>query len=348
MAKNNQIEKQSSHVELVWGSAILDDGFTTMPNMITRNYRRLGMTHGEYSFISLLATFKHDVNDPYPSQETLAALYFADSYEEGKSERAIRKIVKSLKDKSLLRIGKRRNKASGEWASAVYSLKPLIDACLKLQGSKKEAVETEFDVIWDDESPEEQKVPTVSTQKVPLVQEQKVPTKIKRKNNNFKNIEEEDKAKFPSQATKHSLEISQESAEIIISELLASFKEDLQPKTAAALKTKALRKVREGAVHTDFHSYFLEMITRKIEELEERRKKEAQTKTEQPKGERKSNRKTTRKEHLPEWFADQKATDAEKEQAAAQATEEDKAELEAIQRQLLEELQGDKKETVNT
>jgi hypothetical protein len=78
MAKNNQIEKQSSHVELVWGSAILDDGFTTMPNMITRNYRRLGMTHGEYSFISLLATFKHDVNDPYPSQETLAALYFAD------------------------------------------------------------------------------------------------------------------------------------------------------------------------------------------------------------------------------------------------------------------------------
>ncbi|KAB2328972.1 hypothetical protein F7731_23775 [Cytobacillus depressus] len=198
MSKNTE-KTEPTHAELIWGSQILDEGFTIIPNIITRNYRNLGMTHGEYAFIALLSTFKHDTKDPYPSQTTLAKLYFGEEYKEENSERAIRKIVNSLKKKTLLRTGKRRNVTSGKFGNSVYSLQPLINACLKLQGEKQIELPVEYDIEWDDE-PQEQKVPTVPEQKVPMVPEQKVPvvpeqkvpTKKKREKESIKKKKEKE------------------------------------------------------------------------------------------------------------------------------------------------------------
>src|SRR4051794_38254652 len=93
---------ESSRMEIMWGVALLDEGFTSIPNLLIRNYRRISIEHGEYGFISQLLSYKHDARDPYPSRELLAENLCC-------STRQIDKWIKSLKNKGLLRTGRRRN-----------------------------------------------------------------------------------------------------------------------------------------------------------------------------------------------------------------------------------------------
>jgi len=183
-------DKQSpQHVEIIWGNPILDEGFTTIPNLIIRNYRKVGLTHGEYSLLTILFSFKHDVKDPYPSQETLAKIFYGDSYEEGKSERALRKLIKSMEDKNLLEISFRY--IEGKRKSNQYNFKPLIDACLAYIKPNKMKEQVEVKTAKKKKLPE-QKVPVESAQKVPVESAQKVPTKKKREKDNIKKKNEKE------------------------------------------------------------------------------------------------------------------------------------------------------------
>jgi DNA-binding Lrp family transcriptional regulator len=114
---DNGLNKEQTHVEVIWGTPILDEGFTPIPNLVIRYASEL-MTPKEFQFICVLATFKHDSRDPYPSQETLG------KYLGGISERAVRKIIEGLEEKGLIAVGYRY--VDGKRKSAVYSLKPLI------------------------------------------------------------------------------------------------------------------------------------------------------------------------------------------------------------------------------
>ncbi len=115
------------NIETIWGIKTLDEGFTIIPNIIIRNYRRLNISHGEWGLICTLLTYKHDERDPYPSQETLASHL-------GVSVRQIKKWVDGLVDKKLLIVGQRRNTKNNQYGNSVYNFKPLIQAALKLVG----------------------------------------------------------------------------------------------------------------------------------------------------------------------------------------------------------------------
>jgi len=115
----------TTHIEVIWGNRLLDEGFTSIPNLLIRNYRRLNISHGEWGFICTLLTYKHDARDPYPSQETLAQHLDV-------SVRQIKKWVESLVSKQLLLVGQRRNAKSKVYGSAVYNFKLLIEASLNL------------------------------------------------------------------------------------------------------------------------------------------------------------------------------------------------------------------------
>ncbi|AEH49769.1 helix-turn-helix domain-containing protein [Parageobacillus thermoglucosidasius] len=125
---DNGLDKEQTHVEVIWGTPILDEGFTSIPNLIIRYASEL-MTPKEFQFICVLATFKHDSRDPHPSQETLG------KYLGGISERAVRKIIEGLEEKGLIAVGYRY--VDGKRKSAVYSLKPLIDRVLELAGESR-------------------------------------------------------------------------------------------------------------------------------------------------------------------------------------------------------------------
>ena len=67
------LDQGNDRLEAIWGHRLLDEGFLGIPNIIVRNYRKLGIEHGEFGFICTILTYKHDVKDPYPTEDKLAA-----------------------------------------------------------------------------------------------------------------------------------------------------------------------------------------------------------------------------------------------------------------------------------
>jgi len=174
--------ENKNHVEIIWGIPLLDQGFTSIPNILIRNYRKLDIQHGEWGFISVLLTYKHDTRDPYPSRVALAEHLCV-------SEKQIDKWVKSLKEKGLLITGRRRNKTTKRWDNTVYNFKPLIDAALILVGEKPTPESDSYDIEWDIEP----RVPEVLMEQEPEVSMGMLPEvghKKKRKKKNKKDDDE--------------------------------------------------------------------------------------------------------------------------------------------------------------
>jgi DNA-binding MarR family transcriptional regulator len=144
----------ANHIESFWGDAILDAGWTIIPNLLSRNIKKMGIEYGEFVLICNILSHKHDTRDPYPSQELLAEY-------QGVSVRQVQKLVKSLREKGYLKTGRRRNKVTGNWISSVYSFEPLLKK-LNVMASELYGIKEEEDVeiVWDDDenSPHEHEV----------------------------------------------------------------------------------------------------------------------------------------------------------------------------------------------
>lgn len=114
-------QQAENKIELIWGSEYIDSGFTPLPNIIVR-YAPKVLTGREFTLITVIASFKHTKDDPYPSQETLAEIL-------GIKTRQIRNLVDGLYDKGLLDIYYKNNSHGRE--SCVYDFEKLLKHCLK-------------------------------------------------------------------------------------------------------------------------------------------------------------------------------------------------------------------------
>lgn len=110
--------QETTKFEIIWGNEIKNDGFAMIPNVLIRNYRKLGIQHGEFGFLAALLTFKHDARNPYPSRKTLAEILDC-------SEPQITKWVTSLKKKGFLKTAQTRNE-DNTWNTPTYDITPLI------------------------------------------------------------------------------------------------------------------------------------------------------------------------------------------------------------------------------
>ncbi|WP_134687559.1 helix-turn-helix domain-containing protein [Brevibacillus migulae] len=190
---------EQTHFQTFWGEAILDTGWTAIPNLLSRNLKKLGITHAEFVLICNILSHKHDVHDPFPSQETLA------KYQDV-TTRQIRKLINSLRFKGFIRTGRRRNKITGEYiAGTAFSFKPLLDKLSAIAGQIIRERDFDVEIEWDDEvTPEEQEVPEAEEPEVPMAQEPEVPTKRKEKIKSKRTIDREGKAvASPSLAIAH-------------------------------------------------------------------------------------------------------------------------------------------------
>ena len=148
---------QPSPIEIIWGTRILDEGFTSIPNILVRNYRSLGIEHGEWGLICTLLSYKHDNRDPFPEQETLAGHLQV-------SVRQVRKWTDSLVDKGLLRVGRRRHNQTKQFGALVYNLLPLINRVLELVGDKPLSPSVDdFDIEYTSSDPAVPEVPVGRT-----------------------------------------------------------------------------------------------------------------------------------------------------------------------------------------
>lgn len=151
---------KDSRIEIIWGARILDEGFTSIPNLLIRNLRKIGMTDAEWVLVCTLLTYKYDARDPYPSEERIAEHM-------GISERAVRKLIKSLKEKGLILVGHRRDKASKKRITNVYNFKPMIDACLRVVDDFPLGASEETEIEWSG-NPEVLEVPMGEQEEPPV------------------------------------------------------------------------------------------------------------------------------------------------------------------------------------
>ena len=162
------IEQESNRLEVIWGTRLLDDGFLGIPNVIVRNYRKLGLEHGEFGFICTVLTYKHDTSDPYPTEDKLAEHLNC-------SVSQIKKWVKNISEKGLVLVGQRKSTDKKTWSSNVYNFRPLIDKALTLVGEKPLPPSDDYEIIYrkkpgiPEVSTEEPGIPEVSMEGTPEV-----------------------------------------------------------------------------------------------------------------------------------------------------------------------------------
>ncbi|SDX04698.1 Helix-turn-helix domain-containing protein [Alicyclobacillus hesperidum] len=181
-------ENNNDKIEAIWGNKLLDEGFLGIPNIIVRNYRHIGIEHGEFGFICTVLTYKHDTSDPFPSQEKLAEHMKC-------SVRQIQKWTDSLCEKGLLLVGQRKHHDRKTWSTNVYNFRPLVEKALALVGETEPIGVREYDVVY--RKPHELEVHTKPSElevrmepDVPEVQMEHEPEV--RTNRSFKRLEDDD------------------------------------------------------------------------------------------------------------------------------------------------------------
>lgn len=113
------IKKQDkSRIVQIWGD-ILDEGFTSVPNILLRYRSMLGIKPQHLSLIIDIMSFKWDTDSPFPSYTTLAK-------RAGVDERSIKRITQDLEELGLLIKEPRFDDTTGAQITTIFDFRPLV------------------------------------------------------------------------------------------------------------------------------------------------------------------------------------------------------------------------------
>ena len=115
-------------ISVRFGDALLQHGFTVIPNLILDHYAQLGITHAEFVFTVHVWRYWWTERDPYPSLRTVAEKM-------GVTWRQAHRYAQSLESKQLLRITHRLDDQQGQMTNE-YDFSPLIEKVIALAGAK--------------------------------------------------------------------------------------------------------------------------------------------------------------------------------------------------------------------
>ena len=105
-----------------FGNELLQDGFTSVPNLVLTNYAILGITAAEMMFSIHVWQYWWTEKDPYPALQTIADRMSV-------TRRQVRNYTQSLKQKGYLVVNERADPSLGQLTSE-YDFGPLLDAVL--------------------------------------------------------------------------------------------------------------------------------------------------------------------------------------------------------------------------
>ncbi len=112
-----------------FGSAVLEAGHTSIPNLVLEHYAELGVSTGELVFMTLCLQLKWSKGNPHPSLATIAQRM-------GVSRRQVRTYAAGLKARSLLTVEERIDPERGQ-LSSVYDFTPFLEAVVKLEDNNR-------------------------------------------------------------------------------------------------------------------------------------------------------------------------------------------------------------------
>lgn len=114
----NQKKQDKSKIIQIWGD-ILDEGFTSVPNLLLRYRSILGIKPQHLSLIIDIMSFKWDIHSPFPSYTTLAK-------RAGVDERTIKRITQDLEELGLLIKEPRFDDTTGAQITTIFDFRPLV------------------------------------------------------------------------------------------------------------------------------------------------------------------------------------------------------------------------------
>ena len=118
------VKKQNkTKIIQIWGD-ILDEGFTSVPNILLKHRDKLGIKPNHLTLIIDIMSFKWDSENPFPSYTTLAK-------RSGVAERSIKRLTQDLEEMGLLKRTPRFNEETGAQITTIYDFRPLVQKLTK-------------------------------------------------------------------------------------------------------------------------------------------------------------------------------------------------------------------------
>jgi len=111
-------KQDKTKIVQIWGE-ILDEGFTSVPNILLRYRSKIGLKPKHIMLIIDIMSYKWDAGYPFPSYATL-------SQRSGVEERSVKRITQDLEELGLLVKTPRFDSETGAQVTTVFDFRPLV------------------------------------------------------------------------------------------------------------------------------------------------------------------------------------------------------------------------------
>ena len=116
-------KQDKTKIVQIWGE-ILDEGFTSVPNILLRYRSRIGLKPKHVMLIIDIMSYKWDSKYPFPSYSTLAQ-------RSGIEERSVKRITQDLEELRLLVKSPRFDEETGAQVTTVFDFRPLVQKLIE-------------------------------------------------------------------------------------------------------------------------------------------------------------------------------------------------------------------------
>ena len=128
-------KQDKTKIVQIWGE-ILDEGFTSVPNILLRYRSRIGLKPKHVMLIIDIMSYKWDSKYPFPSYSTLAQ-------RSGIEERSVKRITQDLEELGLLIKSPRFDEETGAQVTTVFDFRPLVQKLIEELNKGDEYIEEE-------------------------------------------------------------------------------------------------------------------------------------------------------------------------------------------------------------
>jgi hypothetical protein len=126
-------KQDKTKIVQIWGE-ILDEGFTSVPNILLRYRSKIGLKPKHIMLIIDIMSYKWDAGYPFPSYATL-------SQRSGVEERSVKRITQDLEELGLLVKTPRFDSDTGAQVTTVFDFRPLVTKLIEEMNRDQELSE---------------------------------------------------------------------------------------------------------------------------------------------------------------------------------------------------------------
>lgn len=132
-------KQDKTKIVQIWGE-ILDEGFTSVPNILLRYRSKIGLKPKHIMLIIDIMSYKWDAGYPFPSYATL-------SQRSGVEERSVKRITQDLEELGLLVKTPRFDNETGAQVTTVFDFRPLVTKLIEELNRDNEAPEKTINIL---------------------------------------------------------------------------------------------------------------------------------------------------------------------------------------------------------